>query len=86
VYASENCSTVLMTPAITENPLQGLQIIAGAVDTGEQLIAGVVDTGDKHSFANISANFRKIVIGPQENTQGPGGHGKSRVRFPLNFD
>ena len=28
-------------------------------DTGEQLIAGVVDTGDKHSFANISANFRK---------------------------
>jgi hypothetical protein len=29
------------------------------VDTSEQLITGVVDTGDKHSFANIFANFRK---------------------------
>ncbi len=35
------------------------KFIAGVVDTGEQLIACVVDTGDKHSFANISANFRK---------------------------
>ncbi len=53
---------------VTENPWQG--IITGVVDTGdkffagvlyttEQLIAGVVDTSDKHSFANISANFRK---------------------------
>ncbi len=32
---------------------------AGVVDTGKLLIAGVVDTADKHSFANISANFRK---------------------------
>ncbi len=32
---------------------------AGGVDTAEQFIAGVVDTADKHSFANISANFRK---------------------------
>ncbi len=62
-----------MTPAITENLWQGLIIgvndtgdkfIAGDVDTGEQLIAGVVDTGDKHSFDNISANFRKIWNDP----------------------
>jgi hypothetical protein len=57
-----------MTPAITENLLQGLfadvvdtanKFIACVLDTGKQLIAGVVDTGDKHSFANIAANFRK---------------------------
>jgi hypothetical protein len=39
---------------------------AGVVDTAEQFIAGVVDTGDKYSFANISANFRKIQNGPTE--------------------
>jgi hypothetical protein len=33
----------------------------------EQLIAGVVDTGDKHSFANISVNFRKkLEMAPME--------------------
>ncbi len=41
-----NLSQVSTTPAITENPGQGL-------------IAGVIDTDDKHSFSNISANFRK---------------------------
>ncbi len=35
------------------------QFIAGVVDTAEQFIAGVIDTANKHSFANISANFRK---------------------------
>ncbi len=35
------------------------KLIAGVVDTAEQFIAGVVDTTNKHSFANISANFRK---------------------------
>jgi hypothetical protein len=43
------------------------------VDTAEQLIADVVDTGDKHSFANISANFLKTSKRPQQNTWGPGG-------------
>jgi hypothetical protein len=51
----------------------GDKFIAGVVDTGEQLIAGVVDTGDKHSFANISANFRKNSKRPLWNTLGPGG-------------
>jgi hypothetical protein len=32
--------------------------------------AGVVDTADKHSFANISANFRKN--GPNVILRGPG--------------
>ncbi len=35
------------------------KFIASVVDTAEQFIAGVVDTADKHSFAIISANFRK---------------------------
>ncbi len=35
----------------------GEQLIAGVNITGEQLIASVNDTSDKHSFANISANF-----------------------------
>jgi hypothetical protein len=67
-----------MTPVITENPCQGL--ITGVNDTGdkfvaEQLITGVVDTaGDKHSFANISTNFRKNAKRPQWNTWGAGGH------------
>ncbi len=55
----KNLSPVSTTPAITENPWQGL--LAGNVDTSEQLIASVVDIGDKHSFANISTNFRKIL-------------------------
>ncbi len=54
--------------------------------------AGVVDTADKHSFANISANFRKNLKWSYWDTQGPGGHWfmkktwsrKSRVRLPLN--
>jgi hypothetical protein len=45
----------------------GEQFIASVVDTGEQFnisklfsfIAGADDTGDKHSFVNISTNFRK---------------------------
>jgi hypothetical protein len=32
--------------------------------TSEQLITGVVDTSDKHSFTNISANFRKNLKRP----------------------
>ncbi len=39
------------------------RFIDGVVDTGEQFIAGVVDTDDKHSFVNISANFRKNLNG-----------------------
>jgi hypothetical protein len=34
-------------------------LIAGVIDTAEKFIVGVVDTADKHSFAIISANFRK---------------------------
>jgi hypothetical protein len=66
-----NLSLVSTTPAITENLLQGL--IAGVVDSGEQLVS-VVDTDDKHSLANISANFQKNSKWPQENTHRPGGH------------
>ncbi len=51
----------------------GHNFFAGVVDTAEQLIAGVVDTGDKHSFANISANFLKTSKRPQRITWGPGG-------------
>ncbi len=52
-----NLSPVSTTPAITENPWQGLiagvndtgdKFFAGVVDTAEQFSAGVVDTGDKH--------------------------------------
>ena len=52
-----NLSPVSTTPAITENPCQGLiagvndtgdKFFAGVVDTPEQFFAGVVDTGDKH--------------------------------------
>jgi hypothetical protein len=35
---------------------------------------GVVDTADKHSFAIISANFRKNLKRSQLYTQRPGGH------------
>jgi hypothetical protein len=38
------------------------KFIAGVVDTAEQFIAGVVDTADKHSFANISANFPVVGL------------------------
>ncbi len=69
------------TQPITENPL--IRLIAGVVDTGdkfviggvdtaEQFIAGVVDTADKHSFAIISANFRKSRSDPTG--IGAGGH------------
>jgi hypothetical protein len=37
----------------------GLIFCCDFSNIGEQLFAGVVDTGDKHSFANISASFRK---------------------------
>ncbi len=55
--STTNLSPVSTTPAITENPWQGLiagvndtgdKFFAGVVDTTEQLFAGVVDTGDKH--------------------------------------
>ncbi len=41
-----NLSPESTTPAITENPWQGL--IAGVNDTGDKFFAGVVDTGDNH--------------------------------------
>ncbi len=37
-------------------------------------VAGVVDTANKHSFAIISAKFRKNSKPSQWDTQGPGGH------------
>jgi len=70
----------------------GNKFIAGVVDTSKQLIAGVVDTSDKHSFPNISANFReKIWNGPNGILGGPGDNDlwkktwsrKSRVRLPV---
>jgi hypothetical protein len=53
--------------------------------------ASVVVTADIHSFANISANFRKNLKWSQWYTQGPRGHWllkkiwwrKSCVRLPL---
>ncbi len=70
-----------MTQLITENPWQ--RLIAGVVDTGdkfvsavvdtaEQFITGVVYTADKHSFAIISANFRKSQKDPNGILRGPG--------------
>jgi hypothetical protein len=56
---------VSLTPAINFSLFGYLykqdSLIASVVDTTEQLqfITGVVDTADKHSFAVISANFRK---------------------------
>jgi hypothetical protein len=65
---------VLLTPAINfrlfgylyrkDSLIAGVvdtaeKFIAGVVDTTEQFIPGVVDSADKHSFAIISANFRK---------------------------
>ncbi len=67
--------------------------IAGVVDTAEQFIAGVVDTADKHSFAIISANFRKkveMILMDYSGARGTLIHEKnwdrkSRVRLPLSF-
>jgi hypothetical protein len=50
----------------------GDKFLACVVDTAEQFIPGVVDKGNKYSFANISANFRKITKRPQWNTWGLG--------------
>ncbi len=58
-----NLSPVSTTPAITENPWQGL--FTGVVDTGEQLIAGVFDTGDKNSFEYLrefSKKFETVLM------------------------
>ncbi len=83
-----NFSAVLLTPAINfrllgylyrqDSLIAGVidtaeKFIAGVVDTAEQFIAGVVDTADKHSFANISANFRKKSKWSYWITQGPRG-------------
>ncbi len=68
-----------MTLPIKENPWPSLiagvndtadKFVSGVVDTAEQFIAGVVDTADKHSFAIISANFRKKSNWSKGNTQG----------------
>jgi hypothetical protein len=40
-----NLSLKSTTPAITENPCQGL--FAGVVVTGDEFIGGVVDTGEQ---------------------------------------
>jgi len=54
--------------------------IAGAVDTGDKLFTGVNDTVDifiagvKHSFANNSANFRKIETVLMEYSGATGTH------------
>jgi hypothetical protein len=61
-----NLSLVPLSPA---NLCQGL--ITGFNVTGDKFIAGNIDNGDKHSFANISANFRKKSKLPQWNTLGP---------------
>jgi hypothetical protein len=68
-----NLSPVSTTPAITENPWQGL--IAGGVDTGdkffargvdtaEQLFAGVVDTMININSGISPRIFEKIQNGP----------------------
>jgi hypothetical protein len=49
-----NFLTVSLTPAINFR-------LFGYLYRKDSLIAGVVDTAIKHSFANISANFRKKV-------------------------
>jgi hypothetical protein len=33
--------------------------MSGVVYTGEQLMTGVIDNGEKHTGANIPANFHK---------------------------
>jgi hypothetical protein len=63
-----NLSPVSTTLPITENLWQRLitgvvdsgdKFVSSVIDTAEQFIVGVVETADKHSFANITANFRK---------------------------
>jgi hypothetical protein len=49
-----------------------INFIGGVNDTGEQLIASGVDTCDKHSFPNISANFRKNSNSPNGKLRGLG--------------
>ncbi len=50
----------------------GLLFFNGIIDTGDKFITVVVDTADRHSFAIISANFRKNSKQSQCDTQGPG--------------
>ncbi len=64
VVTGDNCSPVLLSPAINYRRYQRHWRSLKSRDTGEELIAGVVDTADKHSFVNISANVRKIRNGP----------------------
>ncbi len=70
-----------MTLPIKENPWQRLipgvnetadKFVGGVNNTAEQFIASVVGTADKHSFAIISANFRKKVKMILWNTGGRG--------------
>ncbi len=87
-------------PPFKENPWERLiagvnnttyKFVSRVVDTAKHFIASVVDTADKHSFAIISANFRKKLKWSLWNTQGLGGHCfmkkklslKSCVRLPL---
>jgi hypothetical protein len=35
--------------------------ISGVNNTGDQLFGSAINTADKHSFATISANFRKKI-------------------------
>jgi hypothetical protein len=53
-----NLLRVSTTPAITENPWQGL--IAGVVDTGDKFIARVVDTGEK-LIASVVDTGEKLI-------------------------
>jgi hypothetical protein len=57
-----NLSLVSTTPAITENPWQGL--IAGVVDTAEQLFAGVVTQVININTLIFPRIFEKIQNGP----------------------
>ncbi len=70
-------SGLKLIQVIIENPWQSL--IAGVIVTGIKLLTGVspkslTPVHGKHSFANISANFRKKFVMAQWNTQEPGGH------------
>ncbi len=60
-------SAVSLTPAINFR-------LFGYIYRQDSLIAGFVDTAEKHSFAIISANFRKKSKWSLWITQGPGGH------------
>ena len=100
---AKNLSSVSLSPAIIfqrcQNPWQRLiagvnntadKFVSDVIDTAEQFIAGVVDTADKHSFAIISANFRKKSMILMEYSGARGDteswkitEVKSRVRLPL---